>query len=563
MAINKLQGPMLSPNLVRNGENLEFDNQLLFLDVNSRRIGVNTDSPLRTLTVNGDLFAGNLLIENQRIDSDQNITLNPAGVVILPYAIPNTVAFIGPQSEITSASGLSFDGTTLESSGGAQFGNISIAGNSISAIGDLNLVATLAGNINLTPSATGRVETNSLYINDVSPNRVVVSDPSGKISSSNNLTFDSANSALFLNGSLAVGATTIANNEIVATGNLKIEASDQIVVDTLNGVQFLNALPTGVFYANSDQYFTTTSDFTFDSGVLRVSDQIEVSALSLKNSQIEATGSGTELFLTAPGSIVTSSTIVNSGVQPGEPLLLTTYNNFNYGLWLSDTGHSLRVSGGDALSNDSVLTTIFEVGRYDFPSFPTGDWNRFFSVLSNGTALVETHLAVGGQSTLGNIAIVNNEIGAVGTGIVVRPNGVLTIADEAGVAMPAGTSSERPTSPVPGTTRFNTETLELEIWNGLTWLNVSTRYANITSQVISGNGINTTFSLDKSTRTEDILVSINGVLQMPISSYIVSGNTITFAQPLDSSDVAEIRYIAMITTIEALLSNPVVDGGSF
>ena len=53
MAIQRIPGSMLESNLVREGVDLAFQTNLLYLDVNNNRLGVGTDAPGYTLDVNG------------------------------------------------------------------------------------------------------------------------------------------------------------------------------------------------------------------------------------------------------------------------------------------------------------------------------------------------------------------------------------------------------------------------------------------------------------------------------------------------------------------------------
>jgi hypothetical protein len=65
MAIGRISGPLLKSNLIRDGVDLAFETDLLYLDVTNRRIGVNTASPDTDLDVNGTLRATNIQIDNQ------------------------------------------------------------------------------------------------------------------------------------------------------------------------------------------------------------------------------------------------------------------------------------------------------------------------------------------------------------------------------------------------------------------------------------------------------------------------------------------------------------------
>ena len=53
MAIGRISGPLLKANLLREGVNLAFENDLLYLDVNNSRVGINNASPQYDLDVTG------------------------------------------------------------------------------------------------------------------------------------------------------------------------------------------------------------------------------------------------------------------------------------------------------------------------------------------------------------------------------------------------------------------------------------------------------------------------------------------------------------------------------
>jgi len=88
MSIGRISGPLLKANLLREGVNLAFETDLLYLDVNNMRIGVNTDAPTHDLQVNGttrtiyletdNLNVGDITISGNTVDSSTGI-LNLAG----------------------------------------------------------------------------------------------------------------------------------------------------------------------------------------------------------------------------------------------------------------------------------------------------------------------------------------------------------------------------------------------------------------------------------------------------------------------------------------------------
>ena len=64
MAVGRISGPLLKSNLVRNGIDLAFETDLLYLDVNNSRLGVKTSSPQYELDVNGTTRTTNIIAKH-------------------------------------------------------------------------------------------------------------------------------------------------------------------------------------------------------------------------------------------------------------------------------------------------------------------------------------------------------------------------------------------------------------------------------------------------------------------------------------------------------------------
>jgi hypothetical protein len=84
MAIGRISGPMLKADLLREGVDLAFETDLLYLDVNNKRIGINKSDPEYDLDVGGttrspfieitDLAEiGNITISGSTIDSNTGV----------------------------------------------------------------------------------------------------------------------------------------------------------------------------------------------------------------------------------------------------------------------------------------------------------------------------------------------------------------------------------------------------------------------------------------------------------------------------------------------------------
>jgi hypothetical protein len=176
MAIGRISGPLLKSNLVRDGVDLAFETDLLYLDVVNSRIGVNTPSPTTDLDVNGttrtttltvdtQLDIGNFHISGNTITSDlQTISFQPSGDEPTIYHSRLQVDDIEIQGNTiaTTVSNASLEfrpnGTgTLNIVGNTNItGNLGVTG-SISATGNV----TIGGNITIGDSLTDNIVINA------------------------------------------------------------------------------------------------------------------------------------------------------------------------------------------------------------------------------------------------------------------------------------------------------------------------------------------------------------------------------------------------------------------
>ncbi len=76
MAIGRISGQLLKSNLLRSGENLAFETDLLYLDVVNSRIGVKTSAPTHDLHVSGHTRSTNLTVDTQLNVGDLHFTGN-------------------------------------------------------------------------------------------------------------------------------------------------------------------------------------------------------------------------------------------------------------------------------------------------------------------------------------------------------------------------------------------------------------------------------------------------------------------------------------------------------
>ena len=178
MAVGRISGPLLKANLLRNGVDLAFETDLLYLDVNNNRIGVKTASPAYDVDVNGTINATNLQATNQvqvgNLNLQNNTISSNLGTIELTPAGNDPVIY---HSKIHVDSLELNDNyiTTLDSNAPIELrpngtgtielvGNTNVTGN-LFATGNI----TAAGNITLGDGNLDNININADVVSDIIP----------------------------------------------------------------------------------------------------------------------------------------------------------------------------------------------------------------------------------------------------------------------------------------------------------------------------------------------------------------------------------------------------------
>jgi len=151
--LGRISGPLLNANLLREGTDLRFENQLLYLDVTSKTLSINSTPINKELFVNGTLRTDYIIIDAPKINvgnlevGPNNLIKATSGTVILDaadYVLANEVQTLNLSitnnviSSITADSQIEFRPTgTLE-----VYSNTNVYGN-LHSTGDI----TAEGNI--------------------------------------------------------------------------------------------------------------------------------------------------------------------------------------------------------------------------------------------------------------------------------------------------------------------------------------------------------------------------------------------------------------------------------
>lgn len=153
--IGRIGGPLLTDNLLRNGNDLAFETSLLYLKVGTNQLGVNTNAPSNDLTINGTSNVTNLIVTTDAIFGNLEATTNQIQNALSSIIFAPT----GGSATITAPK--------------IATANLSITGNTI-----LNTTANSDINIGLTSATSGQIKLN---------NNVLVT---GNLHATGNITFD-------------------------------------------------------------------------------------------------------------------------------------------------------------------------------------------------------------------------------------------------------------------------------------------------------------------------------------------------------------------------------------
>ena len=338
MAINKISGNILADNLVR-GSALAFQTDLLYLDVVSGNVGINTASATHTLTVNGNCnilgpFQANDVSSSNSISATGNVdagNLNAAGLslsgnVISPLNVTGNIAggnvltpgLISAAGNVNSAnlnlSGGAFVGGVVSAVGNVRGGNITTTG-LVTATGNVT-----GGNLTTTGAvtATGNVAAGNLVTGGVVSATGNVTGgnitTSGDVSATGNVfaaNFSSTGNVSLSN--LTVSNTTISTG--LATGNITLTPTGTatVIIDTTTGL----VLPVGNTAQRPSPAVTGT--LRFNTGIQRLEvydgSQWDSVVSDVTNQTLQGDGSTVVFTLNRDSTTAATLVAINGIVQ--------------------------------------------------------------------------------------------------------------------------------------------------------------------------------------------------------------------------------------------------------
>ena len=245
-----------------------------------------------------------------------------------------------------------------------------------------------------------------------------------------------------------------------------------------------------------------------------------------------ATGSVIKLHVGAFGESNVKATVTNTGFRVNTATASTT-----------STSGALIVSGGTGIaSNINVgLGAAFNTTK-------TTNYDFVVKGASDETLIWARPGAAYDQVVIGNSATTST--------LVTGAKLIVNTTDS--ILLPVGSTAQRPGSSggtdTAGMIRFNTSNAQLEFYSGTAWTNTGTSFTVIASETFDGDDSTTIFTLGAAATTQSVIVSLNGVLQIPTLAYSVSGTTLTFTSAPATGDKIEVRRLTTTATVSTVES---------
>ena len=214
-------------------------------------------------------------------------------------------------------------------------------------------------------------------------------------------------------------------------------------------------------------------------------------------------------------------------------------------------GNKVFVTGS---GNSDEWFFDYESGLVNFigTNLPNGKSFTGKSVYIEAARYVGTYGVGSSDVDIGDLLFTDTTISTSTTNsnIVLDPSGtgIIDMATPFALQLPKGTTSQRPGSPAAGYLRFNTTNGNVETYTGAAWAIVGdpdTSTVHVDS--FSGDGATTGFTMGGSASTNQLIVTLNGVVQKPTTVYTASGTTLTFTTaPATGDDISVRRFVATI-----------------
>ncbi len=264
--------------------------------------------------------------------------------------------------------------------------------------------------------------------------------------------------------------------------------------------------------------------------------------------------------ITASGNITGGNVISNAAISAATTVTAT--GNITGGnlitAGLGSIGTTLSVTGNANVGNLGTAGLIVATGNITGSNLilTSGFIDSSGSRITINGSDADVDFAVDGDTTA-NVFYVDAGTGTASFGNSTQvTNALVSFQSTNAILIPRGNSLQRPSTSVTGMIRFNTTTDNLEFYDADGWVSAGSVFTVIDSQIFNGDGSTLTFTLGSDQTTDSCIVSINGIVQIPVTSYAVSGNVMTFTEAPLSQDVIEVRQITTTAQVKSISNSP-------
>jgi hypothetical protein len=288
---------------------------------------------------------------------------------------------------------------------------------------------------------------------------------------------------------------------------------------------------------------------------------------------VDAAGANTQVQFNDTGDILGAS----AGFTFDKTANLLTVNgnvnavNFNGNVYGTTVSVSGNVTAGNTNSN-LYGTTVSASGNITGGNITTAGALQGGNIVISGDNITDTNgrvnfntagadvdFAVNGD-TVANVFYVDAATGTASFGNAVQTtNSIVAFNSTTSILVPVGNASQRPTGTT-GQFRFNTTQNTLEVYDNTQWVAVGQpEFTVIADEQFNGDGSTVAFTLDTTQTTNSCIVSINGVVQIPILAYAVAGTdptcVLTFTEAPQPGDIIDVREITTTTTVISIANS--------
>ena len=229
-------------------------------------------------------------------------------------------------------------------------------------------------------------------------------------------------------------------------------------------------------------------------------------------------------------------------------------------VYIHTAGDAAGASGGDQVfatgsGNDDEWFFDYQAGVLHFigDNLPDGVNFSGKSVYISGARYTGT-FGVGGDGDdqrFGNLHVDDTTVTSIpstANHFIDAEEGLFVIQGTAGIVIPTGTTAERRDPATDGTLRYNTDLTQLEIYDDNAWHSFEID-TEITNQTLAGDGSTTVFTLDSVATANTIFLTINGVMQTPVTDYSVDQDELTMSEAPSADDVIQVRKFVESTNV--------------